>query len=363
MRLLYNRARIFAGIATYHYLGRRRPVVAYLLLTNRCNLRCRYCFVDVNTIYKSDFTLSEWEATLDNLKKHGGVSICLMGGEPLLFKDIDELILYGKRLGFNIEMTTNGFGLEKHIDAVKRVNAVMLSLDGPQEIMEKNRGKRSYDYVMRALELLQRHKVPVRINCVATKQNKDAIPWLLDFADKHNVWVTFSLTADFPPEAKDLEAEIMLTREEVKEYYRLLLRHKRAGRKILFSEETLRYVIDYPLPYQEILWRNGERLRPKETCLFGQTMIYINSNGDIYPCATLWNTDKFQPKNIRKDGFEAALDHAARLPCKGCFCPGVPEWKRMATLRGALFGLKVTINQVWSHRLNRETPSAITHME
>jgi MoaA/NifB/PqqE/SkfB family radical SAM enzyme len=346
--LLLNRARIWKGIAEYQYTGRKRPVIAYLLLTNRCNLNCRYCFVDVNKIQKDDMTLEEWKACLDDLWKAGGRSVTLMGGEALMAEGVDELIYYAKDLGFNVEMTTNGYLIDKHKDAISKLDAVMISIDGSKpDVNDLNRGKGSHRKAVEAIKKIKSWGVPVRANCVVTKTNYNDLDEILDMADELDVWITLSLTADFPEEQKELESELMLSREEVVNYHKRALEHKRNGRKILFSEMGLQYVIDYPLDYQEITLRDGPQ-KPKDTCLFGQTFVYINSNGDIYPCATLWNSPHFKPANLRTIGLQAALDVASNLPCKSCFCPGVPEWKRVTTIPGIIDGAKATISQIAS---------------
>ena len=47
-RLLKNRARLFYEFNMMKRTGARRPLIAYVLVENRCNLSCFYCFVDVN---------------------------------------------------------------------------------------------------------------------------------------------------------------------------------------------------------------------------------------------------------------------------------------------------------------------------
>ncbi|MBF0624369.1 MAG: radical SAM protein [Magnetococcales bacterium] len=359
LQLARNRARIIAGLGRYHRTGRRRPIFAHLILTNRCNMKCRYCFVDVNSDIQSDLTLDEWRQTLDGLHRRGCISVTFMGGEPLLFDGVDALIDHAKGLGLNLDMITNGIGVEKHAAALAKLDAVMVSLDGPPEANAVNRGKNAFRVTLEAIEFFKKIGVPVRINCMANRQSRDAIPWMLDFARTHRVPITFNLLATFPPGRRELEEEIMLTREEAKDYYRTLLHLKRTdperGRYILFSESALRHVIDYPLPYREVIWRRpGEVLDPRETCLFGQVWVHIDSNGDIYPCSTLWNIpERFQPGNLRSHGLDAALARSADLPCRSCFWPAPLEWRRMLTPRGMLDGLRITVTQVIGQRFTR----------
>jgi len=349
--LLKSRIKIVSGMAGYHHFGKQRPIFAHLLLTNRCNLDCRYCFVDVNTIHKEDLDLEEWKKVIFDLRQRGCVAITFMGGEPLLFKGLSELVRFGKSLGLSVDLTTNGIGIEKHIDAVRQIDSVMVSLDGTKEEHDINRGKNSFDHVCSAIKFLKENKVPVRINCIVSQQNKNSIPWLLDFAEEYKTPVTFNLLSEFPNDAKNLEREIMLNDEETKEFYTQLLEYKRRqdakSSLILASEETLKRTLEYPVAYKEIIWRApDDKMNSKNTCLFGQTWVHVNSNGDIYPCSQLWNRpDKYTPKNIRTDGIDAALENSRNLNCKSCFSLAPGEWRRTFTLKGMIEGARVTIAQ------------------
>ena len=351
LSLLSKRMKIVGGMSKYHYFGEQKPIFAHLLLTNRCNLSCRYCFVGVNTYHKDDLSLEEWKKVIFDLRQRGCVAITFMGGEPLLFKGLAELVNYGKSLGLSVDLTTNGIGIEQQIDAVRQIDAVMVSLDGTREDHDVNRGKNSFDHVYDAIKFLKEKKIPVRINCIVTQQNKNAIPWLLDFAEENKTPVTFNLLSEFPHDAKELEKEIMLSDEETTEFYSKLLEYKRKNDKksslILASEETLRRTLEYPVAYKEIIWRTpGDDMNSKNTCLFGQTWVHVDSNGDIYPCSQLWNKpNKYKPKNIRTNGIDAALENSRNLSCKSCFCPAPGEWRRTFTPKGMLEGIRVTLMQ------------------
>jgi hypothetical protein len=77
-------------------------------------------------------------------------------------------------------------------------------------------------------------------------------------------------------------------------------------------------------------------------------MIYVDATGDFYSCASPWNGDLYNPKNRRNDSFEEAWEHMANLKCATCFCPGVPEWNRIMSLKGISDGVKVTFKQAFS---------------
>lgn len=88
--------------------------MANIILTSRCNLRCEYCFAHDLTDNKSDdITVDTFLEILDFLK--GEAQIGLIGGEPLLHKNINEFleILNNSYYVNNVMVFTNGIYLDK----------------------------------------------------------------------------------------------------------------------------------------------------------------------------------------------------------------------------------------------------------
>ena len=135
---------------------------------------------------------------------------------------------------------------------------------------------------------------------------------------------------------------------ETKNLYKRLKVFRSKGRRVLFSPSTLDYVINYPLPYNKIILRGNKKNEKYYTqmCPFGQTMFYVDSNGDFYPCAALWNGEYFTPKNVLIDSFQDAWENMANLKCVTCFCPGVPEWNRIMSIKGLFSGVKLSLKQM-----------------
>ena len=46
--------------------------------------------------------------------------IVLIGGEPLLYRDIDKILTYLNKKNFNIQIVTNGVFLDKHLSVLKK---------------------------------------------------------------------------------------------------------------------------------------------------------------------------------------------------------------------------------------------------
>ena len=107
-------------------------------VTDRCDLRCVYCMKEKMTFLpKSEIlTLEEIERLCDNFIELGVSKIRITGGEPLVRRDIIELI---KKLNFKknktnlkeITLTSNGTLLAKYAKELKKfgVNRINISLD------------------------------------------------------------------------------------------------------------------------------------------------------------------------------------------------------------------------------------------
>jgi MoaA/NifB/PqqE/SkfB family radical SAM enzyme len=92
------------SLASYWANASARPFSASFAVTNRCNLRCSYCntpFLDPR-----DLPLERVELLLRRLHALGVRRLGLLGGEPLMRRDIGEIVSLGRRLGFYVSIST-----------------------------------------------------------------------------------------------------------------------------------------------------------------------------------------------------------------------------------------------------------------
>ena len=93
----------------------KRPIISLrITITNRCNVNCLYCHHDGMVSSKQEMTADELYIICKIAKDIGVQKIRISGGEPLIRKDIVEIIEKIASLDFkDISMTTNGTYLEK----------------------------------------------------------------------------------------------------------------------------------------------------------------------------------------------------------------------------------------------------------
>lgn len=160
-----------------------------LSVTDRCNLRCRYCMAEEMTFLpkKDVLTMEELVQLSDVFIARGVDRIRLTGGEPLVRKGIQHLVAkLGTRLGQGLDeltMTTNGTQLAQHagmlFDAgVRRINVSLDSLN-PQRFRHITRGG-ELAQVLAGIEAAATVGLKIKINMVALRGlNEDEVSPML----------------------------------------------------------------------------------------------------------------------------------------------------------------------------------------
>lgn len=127
----------------------------YITLTTRCNLRCSYCGGFGEWVGPTELSvpLSDIKAFLSSDPE---AVICFYGGEPLLRIDlIEEILREIPARRFVIQ--TNGLLLDRLSDeALERIDAILVSIDGRRETTDYYRGRGVYDRVLGAVRRLRR---------------------------------------------------------------------------------------------------------------------------------------------------------------------------------------------------------------
>ncbi len=150
---------------------------AMVNITNKCNLRCRHCFVFRNANPTSIQNEMSTERMLERLsflqKKHAIHTMLWMGGEPLLRPDVLKkgITIFPKN-----HITTNGT-----IDLIDFPDCIyVVSLDGPPQYNDAIRGKGTYEKVMHTIEKVpEKFGSKVMCQCVVTKENETLLEDLI----------------------------------------------------------------------------------------------------------------------------------------------------------------------------------------
>ena len=213
-----------------------RPILSLrITLTNRCNVNCLYCHHDGMVKSKDEMTADELYTICKIAKKIGVRKIRLSGGEPLLKKDIVEIVEKIASLGFkDISMTTNGILLEKYAQELKdagldRVNVSLDTLNREtfEFITKKDYLEDAKNGILKAVEV---GLYPVKINMVIMKDiNQNEIDDMFEFCKENDIVLQLieliesenceddKFSADYHYNLDDIEKELADIADDVRE--------------------------------------------------------------------------------------------------------------------------------------------------
>ena len=155
----------------------RTPRSVDLDITNRCNLRCRYCYHfsgpgDVD----QDLSTEEWLRFFQELNRCAVMNATLAGGEPFIRKDLKQLIkgIVANRMRFNI--LSNGTlitdDMARFLFSTGRCNGVQVSIDGSKpETHDTCRGEGNFNRAVEGIRCLKKNRVPVQVRVTIHRHN------------------------------------------------------------------------------------------------------------------------------------------------------------------------------------------------
>lgn len=108
----------------------------HVMVTNRCNRRCPFCF-DENRKFGKDITKENFIKIMDKAKENNIREVCILGGEPLLHPDIVWLCKTCKEYGFKTVMTTNYAKPEILLECDKYLDSINISYYNQTELPDQ----------------------------------------------------------------------------------------------------------------------------------------------------------------------------------------------------------------------------------
>jgi len=321
MATTYNLAKGFFKLAHSRVLNKRFPLNVFFVVTNKCNLDCYYCYGDY--FHRKDFrefTKSEIFGILDTLKKMGTVFLQLQGGEPLLRNDIGDIIDYSIKLGFNTDMISNGLLIKNKIEHIKKLASICISIDGRKELNDYNRGKGTFEKTMAGIDEAVKY-IPVRINSVVTADTEqEDIDFLVNMAKDKGILINFCPSFQFKPLIERQNRDhLKLSEEKIKHLLESIAGYKNRGYPIQFTAGCHDISKNWPFTLEKRMAKKDElpSAYKYHKCHHGDYVVFIDSDGQLYPCCNFWND--YKRLNVHEIGFEKAWEGLTREGCEACY--------------------------------------------
>ena len=302
---LLNKYNFFIDRELYH-----NPTLQ-LYTTNKCNLRCRHCYMRCESGLNNELTTIEIIKLLDDFKLYGGQRVIFTGGEFSLREDMIEIVRHSKEIGLNNVLITNGINwTDSMIEEVSKwLDRIQVSVDGyNEETNSKIRGKNTFNKALDTIDRFLKYDLEVLIGVTPLygydKDKANYIKFgneLLDkYKDKKNIMI------DFP--------NWVLTGREVESDMELNYQYAKT------SVEVLNAII----PGYELAEFASSHISPIQSCGYGK--LVVDSDGDFTFCTCvkdiphLGNIRNMDMKDIMElskiVSKKTRVDHLE--PCKDC---------------------------------------------
>lgn len=294
-----------------------------LELTERCNLRCKYCvYSEINKDYRTfgekDMSIETAKKSIDFLMAHSPsdkkVYIGLYGGEPLLrFSLIKEIVNYVKNVYSNREVMysmTSNMTLMTEEMAKFLVNvqnfSVVVSMDGPKEVYNIQRvfqnGKGAFSAAMNGLDVYMKAKKdsinsdkPIAFSTVITQpyteeKFKAINEFFLKLKEKYEFMVLVSYVSgtSISEEYEEINQRVENKWEDVEEQRQI---YDPLMVWTLDNLETSNFSMNYfrrgallEIHKRIISDKPIEQYSLNGCCVPGARRLYVTVNGDYLPC-------------------------------------------------------------------------------
>lgn len=158
------------------------PIRIYFEICLSCQGHCEYCLNDAGSARPGELSTLEAKQTIRNFARDGVFEVRLTGGEPTTRPDFYEVANEVKENDLNFSLNSNLLvsqdTLIKLIDL--RPGLLITSLDASEEAHSLNRGL-GYDLICRNIGLLRQADIPLRINCM---MSTITLPYIEEFIDR-----------------------------------------------------------------------------------------------------------------------------------------------------------------------------------
>ena len=235
-------------------LKKKDPILGTVIITDKCNLKCKHC--SVNNITAVIHPYEQVKQEMQMLYEMGIRILFFCGGETFLWKDgektVRDLVIEAKEMGFLIvNVVTNG---TYPID-LPEADLILLSLDGDRERHNIIRGD-TYDTIMKNIE--QASSDNICFYMAINQINKNYVKHVCEKArDTKNVRaVSFNFHTPYPD-----TKELALSVEEKKECCHVITQMMKAGAPVFNLKSAFPYLVEnrFPVPcHQCVVVENGK---------------------------------------------------------------------------------------------------------
>jgi radical SAM protein with 4Fe4S-binding SPASM domain len=292
-------------------LERFVPLVMSWNITRECNMKCSHCYINA-TEKKLDNELTTQEAKnlMDQIYQVSAPLLILSGGEPLLRRDIFELINYGSKKGLKMGLGSNGSLIDETVaKKLKDAGIATVSISVDSNIPAQHDDFRgvtgAWEKAIEACKALRKNNVLVQVNTTLTQQNYNQIDDIMSLAEGvgvENFHLFFLVPTGRGTKLTDISPEKY--EEMISKTFAKTANHQLNVRPSC-APQFMRIAKDMGLDMRQ--WIRG--------CIAGLYYCRIYPNGDVTPCPYLpIKLGNVREKSFKEIWFNSKVFKALRDP-------------------------------------------------
>lgn len=271
--------------------------VLFFEITSKCNANCKHCGSRCDINSPEGISKELFCSVLDDVKENFGtksVMLNITGGEPLIRKDLFEIMKYASNLGFSWGMVTNGTLITKDvIEKMKetKMSTISISIDGVGKTHEDFRGlPGSFDRILSNIKLLKKAKIleHIQVTFIANKKNIGDLEELYNILN--DIGIDSLRISSIDPIGRAEDNKDLLLEKNDFIYLSEFIKEKNKIKKNLPCVWSCSHYL-------------GKYLDREFRCMTGINVGSILSNGDIFVCPNVPRKPELIQGNIKVDKF------------------------------------------------------------
>jgi radical SAM protein with 4Fe4S-binding SPASM domain len=244
-------------------------------VTARCNLSCRHCVASQPDASKRELSTERALSLIDEMGNLGVGKIMFSGGEPLLRRDLYDLIRHASQKEILVDLITNATRIDERVVATLKevgVTECTVSLDGstPGSHDSFRRVEGAFQKTVLGIKHLVEGGIPVDLSTVPNPWNYQEVPEMIDLAYSLGCSSICFVGLMFLGRARENRGELLLTPEQLA-FLEKAIAKKRVEYENVFPIRSTRLVREAPL----------------DPCFAGKSILGIDHQGNLHPCPIL----------------------------------------------------------------------------
>ncbi|RZN33361.1 MAG: radical SAM protein [Methanophagales archaeon ANME-1-THS] len=279
-------------------------------ITRACNLRCKHCYYDASTPLEDELSTEQALEVIDEIATTFGSNarVTFGGGEPLMRKDLLEIIAYGHERGLHLMLASNGILLDDD-RAVQLKNAgieeVIIAIDGTQRTHDAIRGNGIFERTVKGARACKAAGLDLVVDPCIMKLNERETAQILDITEQLDArqcrFFHYIAMGRGQHELPDGELDSIRYAENLTQLYEE--QNKRRGIEICTTQASQYWVVlkrkeDAGLFVPDFYYNEAPG------CRAGIQMLSIKPNGDVVPCPLL----EVKVGNLMQTSLRAIMD-------------------------------------------------------